>query len=53
VQTDFHIAAAEMRVPASVWFVLFVVVNAVAVWLARGPLLAVWATVVAGVRGPF
>jgi hypothetical protein len=50
VQTDFHIAAAEMRVPASLWFVLFVLVNAVAVWLAREPLLQVWDTVVAGVR---
>ncbi|MBT2503715.1 M50 family metallopeptidase [Curtobacterium sp. ISL-83] len=50
VQTDFHIAAAEMRVPASVWFVLFLVVNGVAVWLARGPLGAVWDTVTAGVR---
>ncbi|WP_267421745.1 MULTISPECIES: M50 family metallopeptidase [unclassified Curtobacterium] len=50
VQTDFHIAAAEMRLPAAVWFVLFVVVNGVAVWLARGPLLAVWDTVAAGVR---
>lgn len=50
VQTDFHIAAAELRVPATLWFVLFLVVNGVAVWLARGPLLAVWDTVVAGVR---
>ncbi len=50
VQTDFHIAAAEMRVPAAVWFVLFVAVNGVAVWLARGPLVESWETVVAGVR---
>ena len=50
MQTDFHIAAAEMRVPASLWFVLFVAVNAVAVWLAREPLLQVWDTVVTGVR---
>jgi hypothetical protein len=53
VQTDFHIAAAEMRVPATVWFVLFVAVNAAAVWLARGPLLEVWATVSDGVRALF
>ncbi|MEN0102743.1 MAG: M50 family metallopeptidase [Curtobacterium sp.] len=50
VQTDFDIAAAEMRLPAGVWFVLFVFVNGVAVWLARDPLLAVWHTIVAGVR---
>ncbi|WP_420364842.1 M50 family metallopeptidase [Curtobacterium sp. L3-7] len=50
VQTDFHIAAAEMRLPAGVWFVLFVFVNGVAVWLARDPLLTVWRTIVAGVR---
>ncbi|WP_022902590.1 M50 family metallopeptidase [Curtobacterium sp. B8] len=50
VQTDFHIAAAEMRVPASLWFVLFVAVNAVAVWLARVPLAESWEAVVAGVR---
>ncbi|MGN6409081.1 MAG: M50 family metallopeptidase [Curtobacterium sp.] len=50
VQTDFHIAAAEMRVPATMWFVLFLAVNAGAVWLARGPLLEVWATVADGVR---
>ncbi|MFZ6993617.1 M50 family metallopeptidase [Curtobacterium sp. RRHDQ66] len=50
VQTDFHIAAAEMRLPAAVWFVLFVVVNGAAVWLARGPLLEVWDTIVTGVR---
>ncbi|MFJ3381066.1 M50 family metallopeptidase [Curtobacterium sp. NPDC090217] len=50
VQTDFHIAAAEMRLPAGVWFVLFVFVNGVAVWLARGPLLEVWDTIVTGVR---
>ncbi|PYY47052.1 M50 family metallopeptidase [Curtobacterium sp. MCBD17_023] len=50
VQTDFHIAAAEMRLPAVVWFVLFLGVNGVAVWAARGPLLAVWDTVVVGVR---
>ena len=50
VQTDFHIAAAEMRVPAALWFVLFVLVNAVVVWLARVPLLATWDTVAAGVR---
>jgi hypothetical protein len=50
VQTDFHIAAAEMRVPATGWFVLFLAVNAGAVWLARGPLLEVWATVADGVR---
>ena len=50
VQTDFHIAAAEMRVPAALWFVLFVAVNGVVVWLAREPLLATWDTVVAGVR---
>ncbi|MEG8036086.1 M50 family metallopeptidase [Sphingomonas sp. LR61] len=53
VQTDFHIAAAEMRVPAGVWFVLFVLVNGLAVWLARVPLLEVWDTVVAGVRALF
>ncbi|KQS07427.1 M50 family metallopeptidase [Curtobacterium sp. MCLR17_007] len=53
VQTDFHIAAAEMRLPAAVWFVLFVVVNGVAVWFARGPLLGVWDTIAAGVRGLF
>lgn len=53
VQTDFHIAATEMRLPAGVWFVLFVVVNGVAVWLARGPLLGVWDTIAAGVRGLF
>ncbi|MGU3411412.1 M50 family metallopeptidase [Microbacterium sp. M1A1_1b] len=51
VQTDFHIAAAEMRLPAAVWFVLFVVVNGIAVWFARGPLVDVWDTIVAGVRG--
>ncbi|WP_144765460.1 M50 family metallopeptidase [Curtobacterium sp. 9128] len=50
VQTDFHIAAAEMRLPAGVWFVCFVLVNGVAVWLARDPLLAVWDTIAAGVR---
>jgi hypothetical protein len=50
VQTDFHIAAAEMRLPAVVWFVLFLGVNGFAVWAARGPLLAVWDTVVVGVR---
>ncbi|SBN63776.1 Peptidase M50B-like [Curtobacterium sp. 9128] len=50
VQTDFHIAAAEMRLPAGVWFVLFVFVNGAAVWLARGPLLEVWDTIVTGVR---
>jgi hypothetical protein len=50
VQTDFHIAAAEMRLPAIVWFVLFLAGNAVAVWAARGPLLAVGDTVVPGVR---
>jgi len=50
VQTDFHIAAAEMRLPAGVWFVLFVFVNGVAAWLARGPLLEVWDTIVTGVR---
>ncbi|WIB35172.1 M50 family metallopeptidase [Curtobacterium sp. MCJR17_043] len=50
VQTDFHIAAAELRLPAVVWFVLFLGVNGVAVWAARGPLLAVWDTVVVGVR---
>lgn len=53
VQTDFHIAAAEMRVPAAVWFVLFVAVNGFAVWLARVPLLDVWDTIAAGVRGLF
>ncbi|MFJ5144930.1 MULTISPECIES: M50 family metallopeptidase [unclassified Curtobacterium] len=53
VQTDFHIAAAEMRVPAVLWFVLFVAVNGVAVWLAREPLLATWDTVAAGVRTLF
>ncbi|MBF4608493.1 M50 family metallopeptidase [Curtobacterium sp. VKM Ac-1393] len=53
VQTDFHIAAAEMRVPAGVWFVLFVLVNGLAVWLARVPLLEVWDTVAAGVRALF
>ena len=51
VQTDFHIAAAEMRLPATVWFVLFVGVNGFAVWAAREPLLAVLDTVVTGVRG--
>ncbi len=50
VQTDFHIAAAELRLPAVVWFVLFAAVNALAVWLARAPLSAVWDTVAAGVR---
>ncbi|MGN8050774.1 M50 family metallopeptidase [Curtobacterium sp. 22159] len=50
VQTDFHIAAAEMRVPAGLWFVLFLAVNALAVWLARGPLLETWATVVSALR---
>jgi hypothetical protein len=50
VQTDFHIAAAEMRLPAAFWFVLFVGVNGCAVWAARHPLLAVWDTVVVGVR---
>jgi hypothetical protein len=50
VQTDFHIAADEMRLPATLWFLLFVLVNGVAVWLARAPLLAVWDTVAAGVR---
>lgn len=50
VQTDFHIAAAELRLPAVAWFVLFVAVNALAVWLARGPLSAVWETVAAGLR---
>ena len=50
VRTDFHIAAAEMRVPAVLWFVLFVAVNATAVWLAREPLRTVWDTVAAGVR---
>ncbi len=53
VQTDFHIAAAEMRLPAAVWFVLFVAVNAVAVWLARDPLLVVWDTLATGVRALF
>ncbi|OIH93411.1 M50 family metallopeptidase [Curtobacterium sp. MCBA15_001] len=53
VQTDFHIAADEMRVPAAVWFVLFVAVNGLAVWLARVPLLDVWDTIAAGVRGLF
>jgi len=48
VQTDFHIAAAEMRLPATLWFVLFLLVDAVAVWLAREPLLAVWDAVRAG-----
>lgn len=51
VQTDFHIAAAEMRLPAGVWFVLFVLVNGVAVYIARSPLLGVWDTIAAGVRG--
>ena len=50
VQTDFHIAAAEMRAPAALWFLLFLVLNGVAVWLARAPLLDVWDTAVAGVR---
>jgi len=50
VQTDFHIAAAEMRLPAVVWFVLFLAGNGVAVWAARGPLLAVGETVLTGIR---
>ncbi|WIA98865.1 M50 family metallopeptidase [Curtobacterium sp. MCBA15_012] len=50
VQTDFHIAAAEMRVPAVDWFVLFLAGNTLAVWLAREPLLAVWDTIAAGLR---
>jgi hypothetical protein len=50
VQTDFHIAAAEMRLPAIVWFVLFLGVNGFAVWAARGPLLAVGDTVLVGIR---
>jgi hypothetical protein len=50
VRTDFHIAAAEMRLPEIVWFMLFVIVNAGVVWLARGPLGDAAATIVAGVR---
>ncbi|NII39516.1 hypothetical protein E9228_000135 [Curtobacterium flaccumfaciens] len=50
VQTDFQIAAAEMRLPAVVWFVLFLLVNGVAVWAARAPLSAVGETVVVGIR---
>jgi hypothetical protein len=42
-----------MRLPAGVWFVLFVLVNGLAVWLARVPLLEVWDTVAAGVRALF
>lgn len=51
VRTDFHIAASEMRLPAGLWFLLFVAVNALAVWLLRDPLLTAWHTVVAAIRG--
>jgi hypothetical protein len=50
VHTDFHIAATETRVPAALWFVLFLIVNGVVVWLARTPLLAVWHTITTGVH---
>lgn len=45
VRTDFDIAASEMRLPAAVWFVLFLAVNAVIVWALRAPLLGTWHTV--------
>jgi hypothetical protein len=50
VRTDFHIAASEMRLPAGLWFVLFVLVNAGVVWLLRAPLAATWHTVETAVR---
>jgi hypothetical protein len=53
VRTDFHIAAGEMRAPAAVWFVLFVLVNAAVVWFLRAPLATTWHTVETGIRGLF
>lgn len=50
VRTDFHIAAAEFRLPAALWYMLFLVVTAGSTWLARGPLTEVGLTVLAGVR---
>jgi hypothetical protein len=50
VRTDFHIMAGEMRVPAAVWFVLFLAVNAGVAWLARAPLGAAADTIAVGVR---
>jgi hypothetical protein len=50
VRTDFHIAAGETRVPTSVWFVLFLAVNAFVVWLVRAGLTPVAETIEAGVR---
>jgi hypothetical protein len=50
VRTDFHIAAGETRVPAGLWFVLFLLVNAGVAWLARGPLTGFAETIATGVR---
>ncbi|MFZ7088525.1 M50 family metallopeptidase [Curtobacterium sp. RRHDQ10] len=50
VRTDFHIMAGEYRGHPSLWFILFLVVNAVVVWLARAPLTTVGETVWAGIR---
>lgn len=50
VRTDFHIAAGETRVPAAVWFVLFVLVNAAVAWLCRAALAGFATTIADGVR---
>ena len=50
VRTDFHIAAEEMHLPAVLWFMLFVAVNAGVVWLARAPLTDAATTIATGVR---
>ncbi|PZE28925.1 hypothetical protein DEI86_04010 [Curtobacterium sp. MCBD17_028] len=50
VRTDFHIVASEYRLPAAVWYVLFVLVELGVVWLARAPLGAVVDTVAVGLR---